>query len=53
MSAIAENLQVLIIDDESQIRKLLRLTLEDAGYVVREADSGRRGLHEANQTLPT
>ncbi|MEO7097757.1 MAG: response regulator transcription factor [Luteolibacter sp.] len=37
----------LIIDDEIQIRRLLRLALESRGYVVREAVSGRLGLQEA------
>jgi two-component system KDP operon response regulator KdpE len=37
----------LIIDDEIQIRRLLRLALESRGYVVREAESGRLGLQEA------
>jgi two-component system, OmpR family, KDP operon response regulator KdpE len=35
---------VLVIDDEVQIRRLLRFTLEDAGYAVREASTGREGL---------
>lgn len=37
----------LIIDDEIQIRRLLRLALESRGYTVREADRGRLGLQEA------
>ncbi len=36
--------EVLVIDDEMQIRRLLRFTLEDAGYVVREAETGHSGL---------
>lgn len=39
--------KVLVIDDEPQIRRLLRLTLEADKYVVREADDGRMGLIEA------
>ena len=35
---------ILVIDDEIQIRRLLRLTLEDSGYAVREAASGAAGL---------
>ena len=38
--------KVLVIDDEPQIRRLLRLTLEDAGYSVCEAATGRSGLDE-------
>jgi two-component system KDP operon response regulator KdpE len=38
---------LLIIDDEVQIRRLLRITLETDGYRVREAENGKLGLHEA------
>jgi two-component system, OmpR family, KDP operon response regulator KdpE len=37
---------VLVIDDEVQIRRLLRTTLEAAGYGVRDADCGQVGLNE-------
>jgi two-component system KDP operon response regulator KdpE len=37
----------LIIDDEIQIRRLLRLALESRDYVVRESETGRLGLQEA------
>ena len=37
----------LIIDDEVQIRRLLRLALESRGYEVHEADSGLLGLQAA------
>lgn len=36
----------LIIDDERQIRRLLRVALEAESYVVYEADSGETGLSE-------
>jgi two-component system, OmpR family, KDP operon response regulator KdpE len=36
----------LIIDDEVQIRRLLRLVLEAENYKVREADTGQQGLME-------
>jgi two-component system, OmpR family, KDP operon response regulator KdpE len=35
---------ILIIDDERQIRKLLEITLNSAGYHVLEAASGKEGL---------
>jgi two-component system chemotaxis response regulator CheY len=38
------NGRVLIVDDESSIRKVLRVTLTDAGYEVVEADHGGRGM---------
>jgi two-component system KDP operon response regulator KdpE len=35
---------ILVVDDEIQIRRSLRLTLESAGFRVTEADSGQLGL---------
>jgi two-component system KDP operon response regulator KdpE len=43
---------VLIIDDESQIRKLLHITLSGAGYRVLEADTGNLGLNQAATGRP-
>lgn len=37
----------LIIDDEIQIRRLLKLALEAKGYTVREAENGTLGLQGA------
>jgi len=42
----------LVIDDEVQIRRLLRITLEAHGYRVFEAASGKEGLVEAAQRRP-
>jgi two-component system KDP operon response regulator KdpE len=42
----------LIIDDELQIRRLLRLALEGAGYAVQEADAGQLGLQQAALIRP-
>jgi len=36
----------LVIDDEIQIRRLLRLALESNGYTVNEAERGEQGLAE-------
>jgi DNA-binding response OmpR family regulator len=38
------NNQVLIIDDEDHIRRMMRLTLEAAGYQVEEACDGYEGV---------
>jgi two-component system KDP operon response regulator KdpE len=43
---------VLVIDDEVQIQKLLRITLESAGFDVVEADTGRIGLEEVARAQP-
>ena len=52
MSAEPARTEVLVIDDEVQIRRLLRVTLEAAGYAVREADSGQIGLNEVAYRRP-
>ncbi|MGB1179116.1 MAG: response regulator transcription factor, partial [Lentibacter algarum] len=38
---------ILIIDDDPQIRDVLRITLKQAGHVVREAGDGAEGLAKA------
>lgn len=43
---------LLVIDDEVQIRRLLRVTLESEGYRVREAETAQLGLAEAAQQPP-
>lgn len=42
----------LVIDDEPQIRRLLRVTLEADGYRVFDAASGQEGLIQAAQRKP-
>lgn len=39
--------KILVVDDEIQIRRLLRVTLETSGWKVSEAEDGQRGLSEA------
>lgn len=46
------NAEVLIIDDEPQIRKLLRIILESNDYKVVEAGSGIEGQHLAANHSP-
>jgi two-component system KDP operon response regulator KdpE len=43
---------VLVIDDELQIRRLLRICLEANGYRVFEAANGQEGISEAAQHRP-
>ncbi|SPP65976.1 Response regulator receiver protein [Nitrospira lenta] len=40
---------ILIIDDDPDIRKLLRLALEEAGYGVRDAQEGGAGIAIAKE----
>jgi two-component system KDP operon response regulator KdpE len=43
---------LLLVDDEVQIRRLLRITLEGGGYRVAEAGTGAGGLTEAAALRP-
>ncbi|HEX2533940.1 MAG TPA: response regulator [Chitinophagaceae bacterium] len=44
--------EILIIDDEPQIRRLLEITLQSQGYAVKEAVNGREGLIMAGNHPP-
>jgi DNA-binding NtrC family response regulator len=41
---MAENARILIIDDEEQIREMLRQMLTREGYEVAVADNGKEGM---------
>ena len=43
---------MVVIDDEVQIRRLLRVTLESGGFAVRDCDGGRVGLGEVEFRQP-
>ncbi|HUL54011.1 MAG TPA: response regulator [Opitutaceae bacterium] len=47
MSTDTPRPDLLVIDDEVQIRRLLRVMLEAAGYAVRDVATGQLGLNEA------
>lgn len=44
--------QILIVDDEEQIRVSLRVVLEDLGYGVTEADNGATAFDLAKSQKP-
>lgn len=44
--------EILIIDDEAQIRKLLEITLESNDYIVNQASSAKEGLIKAANHPP-
>jgi two-component system, OmpR family, KDP operon response regulator KdpE len=50
--ADVEKTTVLVIEDEAQIRRLLRLCLEKSGYEVIEAVTGEDGIAQAVQYQP-
>jgi two-component system KDP operon response regulator KdpE len=45
--------QILVIDDEAQIRKLLQITLESNDYRVVQAETGKEGIVLAANHNPT
>lgn len=44
----ASNGRVLIVDDEADIRKVVRMTLQKAGYDVLEAENGEKAIETIN-----
>jgi two-component system KDP operon response regulator KdpE len=49
---VSENGTALVIDDEPQIRKLLRVLLEQEHYRTLESESGRQGLSDVALRRP-
>ncbi len=43
---------ILIVEDQPDIRKLIRMTLDFGDYEVHEADNGEAGLHLAKGLRP-
>jgi DNA-binding response OmpR family regulator len=44
--------EVLVVDDDPDIRMLVAFALEDSGYTVRQADHGEAGLVALEQKAP-
>lgn len=42
---------ILIVEDDADIREGVRILLESENYQVREAESGRRGLELLNEQI--
>jgi len=49
---VSTPLRILVVDDEIQIRRLLQITLEGAGYEIHLAESGEEGLRQAAMARP-
>ena len=43
------NGRVLVVDDETDVRKVVRMTLEKSGYDVIEAEDGEKAIQEINK----
>jgi len=46
--ALTGNGRILVIDDESSVRTVVRMTLEKAGYDVLEAEDGEQAIEAIN-----
>ncbi|MDR2919494.1 MAG: response regulator [Tannerella sp.] len=44
---------ILVVDDESQIRRLLEITLSSSGYKITEATTGKEGIQMAASHQPS
>ncbi len=47
-----EKKKILLVDDEEDLRKMLKFRLEAVGYDVKEAADGQEGLDKARSTWP-
>jgi two-component system nitrogen regulation response regulator NtrX len=45
-------MDILIIDDEGNLRRMLRALLQEEGYSVREAESAETGIQEVEREAP-
>ncbi|MBW1984831.1 MAG: response regulator, partial [Deltaproteobacteria bacterium] len=48
----ADDWKIIFIDDEKDIRDVMKITLADAGYNVLTAEDGQTGLRMCNEFLP-
>ena len=46
------NEKILVVDDEPDLRLLVRMTLEGSGYEVEEASTAAEALERANEIRP-
>jgi two-component system KDP operon response regulator KdpE len=49
---LRDHLQVIVVDDEAQIRRFLRISLEAKSYTVHEAGTGKEGIFLATKVRP-
>jgi DNA-binding response OmpR family regulator len=52
LSVTGHGARVLVIDDDDDIRKLVRMLLERTGATIRDAANGREGLREFHEWRP-
>lgn len=45
-------MKILVVDDNNDFREIVRLSLQNSGYTIFEADSGRQALNLAREIKP-
>lgn len=48
---MTDNIRVLIVDDDESIRKTFSIILEDNGYIVDTAESGKEAIEKSNKAF--
>jgi len=48
---MGEAARILIIDDDENIRKVLKTILEDEGYIVDTADTAKKGIEQSEKAF--
>ena len=48
---MSEAARILVIDDDENIRKVLETILEDEGYIVKTAETAKKGIEESEKAF--
>ena len=48
---MSEAARILVIDDDENIRKVLETILEDEGYIVETAETGKKGIEQSEKAF--
>ena len=48
---MGENARILIVDDDENIRKVLKTILEDEGYTVDEAENAKKAIEKSRRNV--
>jgi two-component system NtrC family response regulator len=48
---MVENARILVVDDDENIRKVLKTILEEEGYIVDEAENAKRAIEKSRRKV--
>ena len=48
---MVENARILVVDDDENIRKVLKTILEDEGYIVDEAENAKKAIEKSRRNV--